>query len=61
MRAVHSGRGLHKVAAELTSFVRRRRELAEIKQPLGAPGLVTLTGPRRVAKTQLGGPLGRLQ
>ncbi len=53
MRALVSGRGLHKVPAELTSFVGRRRELAEIKQRLGASRLVTLTGPGGVGKTRL--------
>jgi len=53
VRASHSGRGLHHVPAELTSFVGRRRELAEIKQRLGASRLVTLTGSGGVGKTRL--------
>jgi len=53
MRAQASGRGLHNVPAELTSFVGRRHELVEIKQRLGASRLVTLTGPGGVGKTRL--------
>jgi len=53
MRAQASGRGLHNVPAELTSFVGRRHELADIKQRLGASRLVTLTGPGGVGKTRL--------
>ncbi|HET7465410.1 MAG TPA: LuxR C-terminal-related transcriptional regulator [Candidatus Dormibacteraeota bacterium] len=46
-------RGLHHVPTELTSFVGRRRELAEIRRRLGASRLVTLTGPGGVGKTRL--------
>ncbi len=53
MRTQRSGRGLHNVPAELTSFVGRRRELAEIKRRLGSSRLVTLTGPGGVGKTRL--------
>jgi len=53
MRTQRSGRGLHNVPAELTSFVGRRRELAEIKQRLGASRLVTLAGTGGVGKTRL--------
>lgn len=53
MRTQRSGRGLHNVPAELTSFVGRRRELDEIKQRLGASRLVTLTGTGGVGKTRL--------
>ncbi|HVS07154.1 MAG TPA: LuxR C-terminal-related transcriptional regulator [Candidatus Dormibacteraeota bacterium] len=53
MRTQRSGRGLHNVPAELTSFVGRRRELAEIKERLRASRLVTLTGPGGVGKTRL--------
>ena len=53
MRTSHSGRGLHNIPAELTSFVGRRRELAEIKQRLGVSRLVTLTGAGGVGKTRL--------
>ena len=38
---------------ELTSFVGRRRELAEVRRLLGAARLVTLTGPGGVGKTRL--------
>ena len=48
-----SVRRVHNVPAELTSFVGRRRELAEIKQRLGCSRLVTLTGPGGVGKTRL--------
>jgi predicted ATPase/DNA-binding CsgD family transcriptional regulator len=39
--------------AELTRFVGRRRELAELKRLLGDSPLVTLTGPGGVGKTRL--------
>src|SRR5690349_16327210 len=38
---------------ELTSFVGRRRELAEVKKLLGASRLVTLTGVGGTGKTRL--------
>jgi predicted ATPase/DNA-binding CsgD family transcriptional regulator len=41
--------------AELTSFVGRRRELAEIKRLLGVSRLVTLTGVGGTGKTRLAG------
>ena len=53
MRAHGSGRGLHNIPADLTSFVGRRRELAEIKKLLGSSRLVTVTGPGGVGKTRL--------
>ena len=53
MRAQASGRGLHNVPAELTSFVGRRHELTEVKQRLGVSRLVTLTGAGGVGKTRL--------
>ena len=39
--------------AELTSFVGRRAELADVRQALGAARLVTLIGPGGVGKTRL--------
>ena len=39
--------------AERTSFVGRRRELAEIKRLLTTPRLLTLTGSGGVGKTRL--------
>ena len=39
--------------AELTSFVGRRGELAEVRRLLAASRLVTLTGPGGVGKTRL--------
>jgi len=53
MRTQRSGRGLHNVPAELTSFFGRRGELAEIKQRLGGSRPVTLTGTGGVGKTRL--------
>lgn len=53
MRATRSGRGLHNIPAEVTSFVGRRRELAEIKRLLSTTRLLTLTGPGGVGKTRL--------
>src|SRR3954467_12835855 len=38
---------------ELTSFIGRRRELAEVRRCLSAARLVTLTGPAGVGKTRL--------
>jgi predicted ATPase/class 3 adenylate cyclase/Flp pilus assembly protein TadD len=46
---------LHNLPAELTSFIGRERELAELKQLLLSPGtrLVTVTGPGGIGKTRL--------
>jgi predicted ATPase/transcriptional regulator with XRE-family HTH domain len=44
---------LHNLPAQLTSFVGRQKEIAEIKQHLGASRLVTLTGPGGTGKTRL--------
>ncbi len=46
-----SGRG--SLPVELTSFVGRRRELAETRRLLGSSRLLTLTGPGGVGKTRL--------
>jgi len=53
VRTGRSERGLHNVPAELTSFVGRRRELAEIKRLLATTRLLTLTGAGGVGKTRL--------
>jgi len=53
VRTTHAGRGLHHVPAEVTSFVGRRRELAEIKRLLSTTRLLTLTGAGGVGKTRL--------
>ena len=53
MRTTNPGRGLHHVPAEVTSFVGRRRELAEIKRLLATTRLLTLTGSGGVGKTRL--------
>ena len=53
MRTIRSGRGMHNVPADVTSFVGRRRELAEIKRLLATTRLLTLTGPGGVGKTRL--------
>ena len=39
--------------AEATSFIGRRRELAEVRKKLGAARLVSLVGPGGVGKTRL--------
>src|SRR3984893_13048632 len=39
--------------AEATSFIGRRRELAEVRQKLGAARLVSLVGPGGVGKSRL--------
>src|SRR3954463_11236696 len=46
-----SGRGT--LPAEMTSFVGRRREMAETRQLLAGSRLLTLTGPGGVGKTRL--------
>src|SRR5918997_3662973 len=46
-------RRLGNVPAEATSFVGRRRELAEIRKTLVAARLVSLVGPGGVGKTRL--------
>ncbi|HET7419173.1 MAG TPA: LuxR C-terminal-related transcriptional regulator [Candidatus Dormibacteraeota bacterium] len=53
VRMMPPPRGLHNVPAELTSFVGRRSELAEVKKRLGVSRLVTLSGPGGVGKTRL--------
>jgi predicted ATPase/DNA-binding NarL/FixJ family response regulator len=52
-RPTGSGSLLRNAPAELTSFVGRRNELAEVKRLLGAGRLVTLTGTGGVGKTRL--------
>ncbi len=46
-------RRLGKLPAEATSFIGRRRELAELKKKLTAARLVSLVGPGGVGKTRL--------
>src|SRR5215210_3137662 len=46
-----TGRGA--LPAEMTSFVGRRRELAETRRLLASSRLLTLTGPGGVGKTRL--------
>jgi predicted ATPase/DNA-binding CsgD family transcriptional regulator len=46
-------RALHNLPAQLTSFVGRQKEIAEIKQHLEASRLVVLTGPGGTGKTRL--------
>jgi MoxR-like ATPase len=46
-------RRIRNVPAEVTSFVGRRRELAEIRRALVAARLVSLVGPGGVGKTRL--------
>jgi len=50
-KPVASGRGA--LPAEMTSFVGRRRELAETRRMLARSRLLTLTGPGGVGKTRL--------
>jgi len=51
MAAVRAGAG--NLPAELTSFVGRRGEVAEVRRLLGESRLVTLTGAGGVGKTRL--------
>ena len=53
MLARHAGRFEGGLRLEQTSFVGRRRELAEIVQALGRTRLLTLTGPGGAGKTRL--------
>src|SRR5207253_5513115 len=46
-------RRLGNLPAEATSFVGRRRELAELRKKLGAVRIVSLVGPGGVGKTRL--------
>jgi predicted ATPase len=48
-----AGQRLFGVPTELSSFVGRRAELAEVKRLLGQSRLVTLAGPGGVGKTRL--------
>ena len=50
MGAARSAGGLR---GELTEFVGRRAELAQVRQVLGGARLVTLTGPGGIGKTRL--------
>ena len=50
-RSTASGRGV--LPAELTSFVGRRRELAETRKLLACSRMLTLTGVGGVGKTRL--------
>lgn len=50
-KPTRSGRGT--LPAEMTSFVGRRREMAETRQLLASSRLLTLTGPGGVGKTRL--------
>jgi len=52
MAANRQGRA-ERLPGDLTSFVGRREEIAEVRQLLGASRLVTLTGPGGVGKTRL--------
>lgn len=51
--ASEPGPSLHNLPAELTSFVGRSHEIAEIKQLLKSDRLVVLTGPGGTGKTRL--------
>ena len=53
MRTAATGRLVGNLPTELTSFIGRERELAEVKRLLGAGRLVTLTGVGGVGKTRL--------
>ncbi len=44
----------HNLPAQLTSFVGRKREIAEVRRLLGTTRLLTLTGPPGTGKTRLG-------
>jgi predicted ATPase/DNA-binding CsgD family transcriptional regulator/Tfp pilus assembly protein PilF len=45
---------IHNLPAQITPFIGRSRELAELKMALNASRLVTLTGPPGTGKTRLG-------
>jgi ATP/maltotriose-dependent transcriptional regulator MalT len=46
-------RASHNLPSQLTSFVGRQKEIAEVKEHLKASRLVTLTGPGGTGKTRL--------
>ena len=48
-----SGASAGRLRGELTEFIGRRAELAQIRQVLGTARLVTLTGPGGIGKTRL--------
>jgi predicted ATPase/class 3 adenylate cyclase/DNA-binding CsgD family transcriptional regulator len=52
-RQLHAGVGPGNLPVELTSFVGRARELAEVKRLLPATRVVTLTGPGGIGKSRL--------
>ena len=54
MRAARARRVAGNLPVDVTSFVGRRRELAEARRLLSVASLVTLTGPGGVGKTRLG-------
>lgn len=53
MRATRASRAVGNLPVAITSFVGRRRELAEAKRLLSVTSLLTLTGPGGVGKTRL--------
>jgi predicted ATPase/DNA-binding SARP family transcriptional activator len=55
----HRDRSQSKLPTELTSFVPRPRELADIRAGLAEGGIVTLTGPGGTGKTRLAIEVGR--
>ena len=52
---MHEDRARHNLPTQLTSFIGRERELAEIKRLLTTTRLLTLVGAGDIGKTRLAG------
>src|SRR5262245_43068681 len=53
VRRLHLARARHNLPSQLTSFVGREREIAQVCRQLGTARLLTLTGAGGIGKTRL--------